>query len=357
MSKIVNNIIVFSDFHMGVYHDFARPDEKYINDRFRTQIETLQKVFDIARDKEAILLFAGDLFHNRSRLEDIVFNSVFDTFAKNHDIKTYLLKGNHDAKNNTTESPHWLEPFKHLDHVTVMDEAKRYLNADKGVNFYALPYTDDVDYLKNKVKEFTENVQEENTQSLHSILVAHIGVDGSEVGRYNHRLEGAFSLSDLRPDVFDYIPLGHYHKRQFLGNTNNTFYVGNTIQTNFSDEGQEKGVYCIDLNGNGSRPEFIPIPNKQFITVEEIDENTQELVDNNYVRFILPQDQATAVEVYRTESDNIRVELQKEYKSETRIDIGVDSSEEQIVKSYTEEYFPEATEVALDILKEANNLA
>lgn len=349
----MSKLVVFSDFHAHIFNDFAKPDEEYVNDRFRAQMETLQKVYEIAREKEATLLFAGDLFHNRSRLEDIVFNNVYNIIAQNSDIDTYLLKGNHDAKNNSTDSPHWLETFKHLDHVTVMDEAKEYRDDEKNIRFLALPYTDDVKYLKEKVTEFVK-VAEDKTYS--NILTGHLGVDGSEVGRYNHRLEGAFTVGDLRPDVFDYVPLGHYHKRQFLGGTGNTFYVGNTIQTSFSDEGQDKGVYFIDLEEKG-RPEFIAIPNKKFITLEKIDKNTQDLVDNNYVRFILPQDQATAVEVYRTEGDNIRVEIQKEYKSETRIDIGVDSSEEQIVKSYTEEYFPEATQVALDILKEASNNA
>lgn len=348
----MSNLVVFSDFHAHIFHDFAKPDAEYVNDRFRAQMETLQKVFDIAREKEAVLLFAGDLFHNRSKLEDIVFNNVYKVFAENPDVRTYLLKGNHDAKNNTTDSPHWLETFKYLDHVTVMDKAQSYTNVKHNIEFLALPYTDDTAHLKGKVPEF---VEEATDSGYHSILTAHVGVEGSEVGRHSHRLEGAFTVQDLRPDVFDFVILGHYHKRQFLGGTDNMFYVGNTIQSSFSDEGQDKGVFYIDLDEDNAKPEFIPITNKQFITLDSIDENTQEQVDNNYVRFILPHDQAQEVEIFRQEDDNIRVELQKEYKTDTRIDIDVDSSEDQIVKSYTDEYYPESTDVALEILKEAFN--
>lgn len=345
----MSKIVFFSDFHAHIFDDFAKPDAEFVNDRFRAQVETLKKVFEIARDNKAMLLFGGDLFHTRSRLEDIVFNNVYKVFAENSDIETYLLRGNHDSKNNTTDSPHWLETFKYLPHVTVMDKPRKFINTKLDVCIYAIPYSDDVDYLKKKIKEFSDEAED---KIYHNILVAHVGVDGSEVGRYSHRLEGAFSVSEMYPDVFDYVCLGHYHKRQFLDNRDNIFYAGNTIQATFSDEGQDKGVFLIDLE-EGGKPEFIPIENKKFITLTGVDENTQELVDNNYVRFILPQDKAQEVEIFKEKSDNIRVEVQRDYKTETRIDIDMESNEEQIVKAYTEEFYPESTEVALDVLKEA----
>jgi exonuclease SbcD len=345
----MSKVVFFTDFHAHIFEDFAKPDAEFVNDRFKDQIETLHKVFQIARENEASLVFGGDLFHKRSKLEDVVFNNVYRVFAENHDVVTYMLRGNHDSKNNTTNSPHWLETFKYLPHVTVMDRPGVFENHQTGVRLYALPYSDDVDYLKEKIVEFADHAKE---QSYRNILVAHVGVDGSEVGKYSHRLEGAFSIMEMYPDSFDYVALGHYHKRQFLDGRDNMFYGGNTIQASFSDEGQEKGVFLIDLDAGGA-PEFIEIPNKKFVTLTELDENTQELVDNNYVRFILPQDRAQEVEIYKGDNDNIRIEVQKEYKSETRIDISMDSNEEQIVAAYTKEYYPEVADIAVDVLKEA----
>ncbi|AMQ66625.1 recombination exonuclease [Bacillus phage Shbh1] len=343
----MTRVVFFSDFHAHIFEDFSKPDPDYVNDRFRAQIDTLKRVFEIARENNATLVFGGDLFHKRSKLEDVVFNNVYKVFAENADVPTYLVRGNHDSKNNTTDTEHWLETFKYLPHVTVFSTPDTaYVN---GFQVYAIPYSDDVDYLKQKIKEFAEH---RKTNTHPSILVAHVGVDGSEVGRYSHRLEGAFTVNDMCPDVFDYVCLGHYHKRQFLGDRDNVFYVGNTIQTSFSDEGQDKGVFLIDFD-KGGKPQFISIPNKKFITLTEVDEDTQELIDNNYVRLILPQSQAQVVETFKEDSDNIRIEIQKEYKTEARIDISVDSNEEQIVEAYTKEFYPEVTDLAIDVLKEA----
>lgn len=344
----MTKVIFFTDFHAHIFEDFATPDPEFVNDRFRAQIMTLHKVYAIAREEDAVVVFGGDLFHKRAKVDDIVFNCIYDVIATYTDIPTYLIRGNHDSRNNTTDSPHWLKTFGYLPHVTVFAKPGACM-IGPDVVLCAVPYSDDTEFLKSEIVRFAKDVEQSDNYSL---LVGHIGVDGSEVGKYSHRLEGAFKVGDLFPDVFDYVALGHYHKRQFLGGTDNVFYAGNTIQTSFSDEGQDKGVFLIDFENMG-KPQFIPIENKKFITLTEIDENTQELVDNNYVRFILPPNKAQEVAIFKEATDNIRVEIQKEYKTETRISISMESNEEQIVAAYTNEFYPEATELALDILKEA----
>jgi len=347
----MSKLVVFSDFHAHIFEDFAKPDPEYVNDRFRAQIATLYQVFDIARQHGARVLFTGDLFHKRAKIDDIVFNTVYDVFAENEDVPVYMVRGNHDARTNATVTEHWLKTFRHLKHVTVIDTPEGvYVPDEDGDYFiYGIPYSDDTEYLKQKIVEFKQHCE---SQDIPGVLAAHIGVDGSETGRYSHRLEGAFKVGDLFPDVFTYVALGHYHKRQFLAGLLNTFYTGNTIQTSFSDEGQDKGVMLIDFE-KGGQPEFIPILNKKFITLTEVNKDTQQLVDNNYVRFVVSKDVAQEIEVFKEESDNIRVEVQKEYKTDTRIAIDMDSSEKQIVEAYANEYYPDSTSIALDILQEA----
>lgn len=342
---MTKGVVFFTDFHAHIFEDFAKPDPDFVNDRFRAQLVTLQKVFDIAREKDADLVFGGDLFHKRGKIDDVVFNKVYEVFARNHDVFNNLVRGNHDSRTNQTVTDHWLETFNYLPHVQVFATPKGVITGD--YNLFAIPYSDDVAYLKTKIEEYAKAQEKSDRPSL---LVAHVGVDGSETGRYSHRLEGAFKIGDLFPDVFTYVALGHYHKRQFLGGLDNVFYGGNTIQTSFADEGQAKGVFYMDFQG---KPEFIEIPNKQFITLDHVPANAQELIDNNYVRFVIPQDLATEVEVFKEDSDNIRIEVQREYKTETRIDIGMASTEAEIVEAYTKEFYPEVTELALEILKEA----
>jgi len=350
--------ISFFDFHLHNFEDFAKPvtynffgKDMELTDRLVAQIETINRIFALADENNADILFGGDFFHARNRIPTLIFNLGFDVIYENMmkypHINMYMIVGNHDQKDNSPFPEHSLRTFRTIPRVTIMDDFKPVYTGSCMI--YPVSYSDDVAMVKTKIKEFAEHAK---TFDEPTILVGHLGVDGSETGRYSHRLEGAFQLGDLYPNVFTYVALGHYHKRQFLGGTDNMFYSGNPIQASFSDEGQDKGVFHLNVETIG-KPQFIPIENKKFITLTEIPFNAQELVDNNYIRFILPQELATQVAILKDDSDNIRLEVQKEYKSETRIDIEVGSSEIEIVEAYAKEYAPEIVELALDILKEA----
>lgn len=353
-----NKFIVFSDFHLHNWSTFSKPatytykgKHIQVTDRIIAQINTLNRIFEIAEENKAHVLFDGDFFHARNKVENLImnigFNTIFDNMMKYPYINLYMIVGNHDQADSSDFPQHTLETFKAIPRVTVMDDFSP-LHTGECI-LYPISYSDNVDFLKDKIDDFAKSAKSDIEPS---ILMAHIGVDGSETGQSSHRLGGAFNIEELYPDVFDYVTLGHYHKRQFLGGRDNVFYVGNTIQESFSDEGQDKGVFLIDLEKRG-KPEFIPIDNKKFITLREIPENVQEIVDNNFVRMIVPQELATEVSIFKEESDNVRVEVQKEYKSELRIDIDVASSEEDIVKAYTDKFYPKVTSKAVDILKEA----
>ncbi|ASR79572.1 exonuclease II [Bacillus phage Kamfam] len=354
------NFIVFGDFHWHNFTNFARPmifDYKgkqiEVTDRLLAQWNTMEKVFELADKHNANIIFTGDYFHARKRVESVVFNMGFnvikDNMEKREDLHMYMIVGNHDQQDSSDFPEHSLETFKAIPRVHIMDDFEP-VHTENAV-LYPISYSDNVDFIKNKIDEFAahaETIDKDKTP----ILVAHLGVDGSETGRHSHRLGGAFSLGDLHPLVFGYIALGHYHKWQFLDATGTAFYAGNTIQESFSDEGQDKGVFLLDMEKLG-HPEFIPIENKKFITLTEIDENTQEIVDNNYVRMIIPQELATEVEIFKESSDNLRVEVQKEYKADLRIDIKVGSDEADIVKAYTDMFFTSVQDKVLAVLKMA----
>lgn len=350
--------ITFSDFHLHDWSTFSKPvtytykgKHIQVTDRIMAQVNTLNRVFELANENNADVLFCGDFYHTRNKISNVIFNigfnTIMDNMVKYPDMRLYMIVGNHCQADSSDMPSHSLETFKAIPRVTVMDDFEPVYTGS--CMLYPISYSDNVEMLKGKIQEFKEHATARTGEP--SILMAHLGVDGSQTS-VSHRLGGAFTLGDLYLDVFDIVALGHYHHRQFLGDTDNAFYVGNTIQESFSDEGQDKGVFLIDLDKRG-KPEFIPIENKKFITLREIPENVQEIVDNNYVRMIVPQELATEVSIFKEESDNVRVEVQKEYKSELRIDIDVASSEEDIVKAYTDKFYPKVTSKAVDILKEA----
>ena len=103
--------IVFSDLHAHEFTEFAKPDDEYINSRLANIVNAVKDIFSIARKEGRTVLFAGDLFHARGSVRSEVFNFIFKVFQENTDIPVIMIRGNHDASNNSLTSPSSIEPF------------------------------------------------------------------------------------------------------------------------------------------------------------------------------------------------------------------------------------------------------
>ena len=334
--------IFFTDSHFHLFTNYAKPDKFYPNDRFREQIEALQKVFDIAKEEKATVIFGGDLFHKRNAVDTRVYNEVFKVFARNQDVDVLLLRGNHDATTNSVYTDSSIDTFDYLPNVSVFTS---FGVAEKNnVNIIFTAYGDETEEIKDYIKD---NVQEGKV----NILVGHLGVEGSLTGKGSHRLEGAFGYQDLQPELYDFILLGHYHRRQYFQNPNH-FYGGSLMQQSFSDEQEANGVHLIDTDKLTTT--FIPINTRKFITVQgdNIPENIEELVEQgHFIRFIGTPEQAKALELDEVES-NVQVQMKKKYTVEKRIDSEVTDDPVTIASSYADKYYPEAKDKIVECLKE-----
>lgn len=336
--------IFFTDSHFHLFTNYAKPEEGYVNDRFKEQIEALQKVFDIAREEKADVIFGGDLFHKRNSVDTRVYNNIFEVFARNRDIDVYMLRGNHDSVTNSLYTSSSIEPIGYLPNVHIFSSPDTFSFTD--VNLVFEPYGDETEEIKEHIKgSYDENKT--------NILVAHLGVEGSLTGKGSHRLEGAFGYQDLLPDKYDFILLGHYHRRQYFKNPNH-FYGGSLMQQSFSDEQEANGVHLIDTEKMTT--EFIPINTRRFITIQgdNIPENFDQLIDeNNFIRFIGTANHAKVLEMDESMKDkNIEVQVKKEYTVEKRIDSDVSDDPLTIAEAYAKQFTPEAKKEILECLKE-----
>lgn len=334
--------IFFTDSHFHLFTNYAKPDEFYYNDRFREQIEALQEVFNIAKEEEAIVIFGGDLFHKRNAVDTRVYNEVFKVFARNKDVAVLMIRGNHDATTNSIYTDSSIDTFNYLPNVTVFTAFGAI--EKNNVNIVFTAYGDETEEIKEYIKS---NVQEDKV----NVLVGHLGVEGSLTGKGSHRLEGAFGYQDLQPELYDFILLGHYHRRQYFSNPNH-FYGGSLMQQSFSDEQEANGVHLIDTDKLTTT--FIPINTRKFITVQgdNIPENIEELVEQgHFIRFIGTPEQAKALELDEVES-NVQVQMKKKYTVEKRIDSEVTDDPVTIASSYADKYYPEAKDKIVECLKE-----
>ena len=336
--------IFFTDSHFHLFANYAKPDDDYVNDRFKEQIEALQKVFDIAREEKAKIIFGGDLFHKRNSVDTRVYNKVFETFANNQDIKVYMVRGNHDAVSNSLYTDSSIDIFETLPNVEVTKTLRSEPLSSK-VQLTMCAYGDETEEIKEFIKE---SYQEGKV----NILVGHLGVEGSLTGKGSHRLEGAFGYQDLLPDKYDFILLGHFHRRQYFQNPNH-LYGGSLLQQSFSDEQEANGVHLIDTDKLTT--EFIPLDTRKFITIQgnNVPNNIDDLVEEgNFIRFIGTPEQAKQINLNKEQEDNIEVQVKKEYTVEKRIDSDVSDDPLTIASTYAKQYSPESENEILECLKE-----
>lgn len=336
--------IFFTDSHFHLFTNYAKPDDEFVNDRFKEQIESLQKVFNIAREEKAKVIFGGDLFHKRNSVDTRVYNKVFETFANNQDIKVYMVRGNHDAVSNSLYTDSSIDIFETLPNVEVAKTLRSEPLSDK-VQLTMCAYGDETE----EIKEFIKDSYQEGKVN---VLVGHLGVEGSITGKGSHRLEGAFGYQDLLPNEYSFILLGHYHRRQYFQNPNH-FYGGSLLQQSFSDEQESNGVHLIDTDKLTT--EFIPLDTRKFITIQgdNVPNNIDDLVEEgNFIRFIGTPEQAKQINLNKEQEDNIEVQVKKEYTVEKRIDSDVSDDPLTIVEAYAKQFTPEAKKELIECLKE-----
>lgn len=359
----MKHIINFSDFHMHFFKDFSEPDPEYGTDRAREQVMILDNLLKYAKSVGGDVLFNGDLFHKRVSIDVRLFNMLFNVFSYYPEVEVFLLSGNHDKVTNSLFSESALEPFGALPNVTVCSTYGVYVREDYTI--YAVSYGDEVEEMKEWIVEQSE-LLDKNTVN---ILCAHVGVDGSSTGNYSHTLGGAFRVSDLCPDKFDIVTLGHYHKRQFLGGLDNVFYVGNTLQTSFADEGQAKGYYDIKITEGSSKKahgkhwelDFKQTEYTPFETVTSDSPSSTGALDNAYIQFIGTPDEVEAVKHIKEKDNlkNLRIKVQKDYHVEPRINISAGSTPEEVVHAFIDSKYTNADklkEKALACLREATQI-
>lgn len=341
--------LLFTDFHAHLFQEFSKPDPKYYTDRFKQQCEVLETMLKRASREKRIVIFGGDLFHKRGAVDVRVFNKIYNLFSNYCATipAIYLLRGNHDSYDNSMGSVSSLDTFSTLKNTCVISKPMvintNFKIAGKPLVFSFMPYGEDIDAMKQKLEEMSHTDNHN-----YNMLVAHLGIDGARQGRSVHRLASAFSLSDMYPDSFDKVYLGHYHARQFLAD--NVWYGGSTMQLSFNDEGETKGYDLIEDDGSSS---FVEVKAPKFITLTEWNDKSREIAKDNYIRLQVPKNVAQLVTESKDAPSTVRVEAQSNSKVNLRVKISADDSPVKIVNTYMDKYYPEQKSLANEIIKVA----
>ncbi len=268
-----NSIAIFSDIHI---HPHGLSIEK---------LEDCLKCFEwiyeeSIKRKIPYMIFAGDLFHDRHRINIFAYNKTYDILKKYaKQIKSYYLVGNHDMFYKSSRNVNSLKPFSEL--INVISNPQTVNFNSTSIDF--LPYTE-LD-PSEEIKKIKKNKS--------PILIGHIAVSGAILNsiwgtRYKEDdlMENIPEIS-LKPlSGYQRVFLGHFHAKQQV--TENIEYIGSPLQLSFGEAMEKKGF--IILNLDNFKTEFVEnhFTSKYYILPYNSDFSEFDL-ENSYLKIVTPK--------------------------------------------------------------------
>lgn len=294
-------IVHFADLHIGV-EQYGRFDPRT---GFSTRLQDFLDAFDelveyaIAQDVD-LVLFAGDAYKTREPTQ-----TQQREFAKRirrlttAGIPVFLLIGNHDLPKAFWRA-NTLEIFDTLgiERVYVGNRLSTYFIPTKSgtLQIVAVPWPNvsqllaneelknlPIDQINQKACEIIANGIHQCAEALDPelpcILTAHISMPPDRVREASERwmTVGWHPLilrSDLSPEYFDYVALGHHHAYQVIGTNPYIVYPGSMQRVDFGEERDPKGFVVVTLDPakpRGQRavhePEFREVKARRFVTI------------------------------------------------------------------------------------------
>lgn len=231
-------LLIYSDAHVYAH--------KKNLERLDDCLQTLDWVFRTACQRDIKnVLFVGDLFQNRQKIDIYTYQHTFEIFQKYQDVLNHwLLLGNHDMWHNESWEISSLIPLGAIKNILVINRPCT-LEVD-GFPISFLPYT----------KDPIESLQSIENNYNKRVLFAHIAIDGAILNVHANTYSEEVVEHDgdmIKVDAnilnnWDQVFLGHYHAEQKL--TDKIEYVGSPLQLSYGEAFQKKHIIIYDPETN-----------------------------------------------------------------------------------------------------------
>ncbi|MFC1916729.1 exonuclease SbcCD subunit D [Chloroflexota bacterium] len=291
-------ILHFADLHLGVESYGHIDPATGLSTRLLDFLSALDQVVDYAlENKVDLVLFCGDAYKSREpgQTQQREFARRINRLSTGG-IPIFLLVGNHDLPNaigraTTTEIFDTLA-VKNV-YVSNRPDVYRIPTNSGTVQIVSLPWlrrsillskedTKNLNFeqINQRLQEVLTNIivaaASKLDPKLPSILAAHVWVTGAQVGSEKSMTIGqehALLRSNVANPAFDYIALGHIHKRQVLSSSPPVVYSGSLERLDFGEEEDDKGFYLVEIEQDketGKRQvsfDFHQVTGRPFLTI------------------------------------------------------------------------------------------
>ncbi len=257
-----------ADLHLG-YRAYHRMAPGGINVRERDVARAFRVALDRVVELDAdLVLVAGDLFHT-VRPSNRAITDAFRQFLRLHrllpDAPVVLISGNHDSPR-SVETGSILRLLGEIPNVHVVDDEARRVELEAlDTSVLCVPHAA---LLSGAPIEYAPS-----RDVAVNVLMIHGTVTGAGVVE-KLRIIGEYGgarveLSDIRPERWDYVALGHYHNRTEIAP--NTHYAGalERCSANVWDEATvEKGFLTFDTTSGEA--EFHAVPTRPVLDLPPV---------------------------------------------------------------------------------------
>lgn len=209
------------------------------------QRNALKKVIDYIKANNIEYLFiSGDLY-DQEYIRESSISFLNDLFKQIPNTKIYIAPGNHDPyiKNSFYATYSWNNNVKIFTNVVEKVE-------NDNVNIYGFGFNN-FEMNNNQIKDIIlDEPQKIN------ILITHGDLGES---KYN-----PMKLNEIKSKGFDYVALGHIHKRD---DTSNIVYPGSLVSLGFDELGKH-GMIVGEIIDKKLNKEFVKVDDRKFVEFE-----------------------------------------------------------------------------------------
>lgn len=268
-------VLLISDPHVHCH--------KRRTERLDDCLKTLDWTFKTAAERNITdIIFGGDLFHDRQKIEVFTYHKTFKKFEEycRPDLNIWLLLGNHDLWFFEDTSISSVTPLSSLPGVKVISTPTRIKIANSNWDF--IPYTHNPIQVIEDLKKLPGESE---------YAIGHLAIDGAKLHGNTYSdvvIEHDGDMVPVNSDIFSgykQVFLGHYHEEQRV--SNNVEYIGSPLQLSFGEAFQQKHI--IDFNcQTGEKDYIINNFSPQHFIIPQEDIKKYDL-NNNFIKILVDE--------------------------------------------------------------------